>query len=151
MASWWARRFRTGRIGAAGARLAITLGLTVPLGCGSNGPGLERVPIGIWGGEHVTMDIARDGATLEFDCAHGRIEEGLVLDDGGRFRAAGWYVLEKGGPVVAGEEPVELPARYDGRLDGATLQLSVTLDADGRRIGPFVLLFGRPGRVLKCL
>lgn len=131
------------------SRAALVSSLAALTGCGPPDR-REVVPAGTWGGLHVGMVVAADGATLEFDCAHGRIEGSLALDERGRFAADGSYVPEKGGPVVEGEEPVPLAARYEGRLDGAVLELNIEL-APGSRIGPFTLVFGRSGTILKCL
>src|SRR6266566_1134642 len=44
---------------------------------------------GVWGGQGVAMDVEDNGATLEFDCAHGKISEKMVADNNGKFRVKG--------------------------------------------------------------
>ena len=56
------------------------------------------VPSGTWGGEHIVMEVAGAGATVEFDCAHGTIDGTLTLDSGGRFDVAGSFTPDRGGP-----------------------------------------------------
>ena len=109
------------------------------------------VSIGDWGGMHVRMKVSRDGAQLDFDCAHATIARPLRLDRGGRFDVPGLYAREHGGPVRADENQSGLPARFRGQLAGRTLTLSVMLDGSTESIGPFTLRFGQAPRVVKCL
>ena len=51
----------------------------------------KAVPNGVWGGEHIRMEVNDSGADIEFDCARGSISQRLELDDKGRFKA----MLEK--------------------------------------------------------
>src|SRR5262245_7180235 len=53
---------------------------------------------GQWGGEHVQLDVAADGARIEFDCGHGSITEPFALKPDGGFDLAGTYTRE-GGPT----------------------------------------------------
>ena len=73
---------------------------------------------GDWGGQHVGMVVTSAGAELEYDCAHGRIDGPLRLNDDGEFVAGGVHVQEHGGPIREGEQVVERPARYFGRVRG---------------------------------
>jgi hypothetical protein len=107
--------------------------------------------LGPWGGEHIGMTITATGATLEFDCASGTVDEPLVPDESGRFEAVGTFVPGKGGPVVEGEEPLRHPARYQGTTDGKTMSLRASLLDTGESLGPFVLTKGAPPRVFYCL
>jgi hypothetical protein len=63
----------------------------------------------------MTVNVA--GATLEYDCASGTVDEPLSPDAHGRFEARGTFVPGKGGPVVEGEEPVRYPALHRGTTD----------------------------------
>jgi hypothetical protein len=116
--------------------------------CTSTGP---ETLTGDWGGQHVGMVVTSAGAELEYDCAHGRITEPLRPDREGEFRAAGVHVREHGGPVREGEQVVELPARYFGRIRGERMTLRVELTADGTTLGTFELARGASPNVLKCL
>ena len=54
------------------------------------------VAAGLWGGEHVSLDVTASGAYAEFDCAHGTLDTPLTLDASGQFAMAGTYVVEGG-------------------------------------------------------
>lgn len=111
------------------------------------------VPFGDWGGPHSLLHAHAQGATLEFDCAFGRVEAPLVLDPEGRFSAIGTLTLETGGPLQAGQaQPRPQRARYDGWTDGRELQLTVTVLAEPEwQLGPFTLRLGHRATLEKCL
>lgn len=123
----------------------------VALACSANCSGSEPVgaPLGQWGGDHVRLDVLETGATVEFDCAHGSVDEAMTLDDEGRFDARGTYVREHGGPVRRDEAENSRPARYTGSVAGGRMSLAVVFD-DGGRLGPFNLTLGDDGRLVKC-
>jgi len=116
------------------------------------GPGaasrLDRVPKGEWGGEHVRLTVTDAGGTIEFDCAHGSLDEPLMLDTDGRFDAKGTLVTE-GGPTRKDETENASPARYHGESDGRHISLEVTLEG-GASAGTFSLVRGGPARLFKC-
>ena len=116
-----------------------------------SGKKTQSVPTGMWGGNHVRMDVAKGGAKLEFDCAHGSIDAPLVMSGDGRFDLKGVFVRERGGPVRQGQEDKSLPARYAGSVDRKTMTLSITLTDTGQDIGTYTLTHGTTGRLTKCL
>ncbi len=103
---------------------------------------------GAWGGPHVQMTVGRDGATLEFDCAHGTIQNPIVVGKDGRFQVSGRFAPEHGGPVRDDEENGR-PAVYKGRLEGETLSLEIAYES-GDAVGTFELVLGRATRLTKC-
>lgn len=109
----------------------------------------SRVPDGAWGGDHIALTVTAEGATLDFDCAHGSIAGPLALDAEGRLESSGIYVREGPGPVREGAETGR-PARYSGRLEGTTLTLSITLTDRGQSAGAYTLELGRRARIRKC-
>jgi hypothetical protein len=109
------------------------------------------VSIGAWGGTHVGMEVRRDGAQLDFDCAHATINQPLKLDRRRSFDVPGLYAREHGGPVRADEDQSGSPARFKGRIVGKTLTLTVTLEGSAEVIGSYTLRFGQAPRVFKCL
>lgn len=116
------------------------------------GDSLKAAAKGVWGGRHVRLNVGDEGADIEFDCAHGSMEK-LVLDASGNFNVSGFYVPERGGPVSIDEKERRIPARYSGRVEGESMNLTVTLEnADG---GPepmsFTLTHGKDSRLVKCL
>jgi hypothetical protein len=107
--------------------------------------------IGTWGGDHVRVTVGRSSSLLEYDCAHGSIDQPFTVDAAGRFDLAGIHVMETPGPIRDGVEPVRHPARYTGSTDGKALTLTVTLTDSNQTFGPFALARDAPGRVFKCL
>jgi hypothetical protein len=127
------------------------LPLLLVVACASNPGGasrLERVPKGEWGGQHVRLTVEDAGGTIEFDCAHGSLDEPLLLDSNGHFDVKGRLVAE-GGPVQKDEAETARPARYRGESDGQHLSLQVTLEG-GEDAGTFSLAKGSPARLFKC-
>src|SRR5215475_15948993 len=64
----------------------------------------NKVPTGVWGGQHIHAQITENGAELEFDCAHGSIPQAITLDSKGRFDVVGKFAPEHGGPIRRDEE-----------------------------------------------
>jgi hypothetical protein len=120
-------------------------------GCSPGGPDPTIVPAGLWGGQHVALEVGAADARLELDCAHGTIDEPLRLDGDGRFDAAGVFVPEHGGPVRPDEPPDRRPARYRGSIDGGRMRLEIALVDTGPPVGRYQLALGRTPRVFKCL
>jgi hypothetical protein len=109
-----------------------------------------RVAEGLWGGAHLRVSVGREGAQLEFDCAHGAINAPFVLDAEGRFDLPGTYTREGPGPIRIGREPTARPARYAGRVEGGRMTLSVRLEGADKPLGEYTLARGKEGRVVKC-
>jgi hypothetical protein len=124
--------------------LAFACGGTDPTGPASS---LE----GRWGGEHVALDVATDSSAIEYDCAHGTIDEPLTLDGNANFVAIGTYTRESPGPIQLDEPPDRHPARYSGSVVGSRMTLTVTLADSGEVVGTFNLELGNLGRVFKCV
>jgi len=113
---------------------------------------LKTVPTGSWGGEHIRLHVTEKGATIEYDCAVGTIDEPLLMDQNGNFKAQGIHVFERGGPIRAGEPPSKKhPAEYHGWTDGNQMHLRVTLPDMGETLGTFSLGLRRPSQLEKCL
>ena len=104
----------------------------------------------VWGGNHVSMEVTPQGATLEFDCAHGALLEAIKPNAKGEFVARGTYTPERGGPVMRDNPDRDLPATYQGSVDGDTMRLEITLADKGQAPEPFTLTRGKVGRVVKC-
>lgn len=111
----------------------------------------RSLPTGLWGGEHVSMEVTEDGAELEFDCAHGTISGRLMVGENGKVSLKGRYAREHGGPIRQGEDQSGQPATYSGSADDKSLTLTITIDENKEEIGTFTLTHGKQGRVRKCL
>lgn len=124
--------------------------LTLALGCAAASAAPRRALTGSFGGPHVVLELDEHGGRIEYDCAHGTIDEPVVPDRDGAFEAPGTHVAEHPGPVREGEEAGRA-ARYRGRISGARLLLTVTLVGSGEEIGAFTLTRDASSRLTKCL
>ena len=122
-----------------------TLGLCPP------GGEPKRVSAGQWGAVGIAMEVTESGATIEYDCAHGTIDQPLVLDADGRFDVKGQHFREHGGPIREGEEPRGEPVRYLGQVAGDSMTLTVKPEGSDSPIGNHQLVRGKMGRIRKCL
>ncbi len=104
----------------------------------------------VWGGHHVSMKVTPQGATLEFDCAHGTMLEPIKANAKGEFTARGTYTPERGGPISRDNPPRYLAATYKGSIDGDTMRLEIMLAEKDQAPEPFTLTRGKVGRVVKC-
>jgi hypothetical protein len=104
---------------------------------------------GVWGGDHIRMVIGRESTRLEYDCAAGTIDQPIGLDASGQFTVKGSYAPEHHGPRRDGETAARR-AVYVGRVTGATMTLTVTLEAGGQRVGRFTLKRGNDPLLMKC-
>lgn len=105
---------------------------------------------GVWGGPHIFMEVGQGGAKITYDCAHGTIDQTIVLDRDGRFDLEGTHVVEVGGPVRSDHKPNSRAARYTGRADGKTMTLTVTLTDTKEIVGTFSLTYGEQPELTRC-
>lgn len=111
---------------------------------------MEEAKTGLWGGDHIRLDVTETGATIDYDCAHGTIDRKIVPDAAGRFDAVGTHVREHGGPIRKDEEEDAHPAKYTGQIQNNTMTLTVTETDKNITVGTFTLVYGENGRVMKC-
>ena len=108
----------------------------------------QRIATGAWGGQHISIKVGANMATIEYDCASGVIDGPLVIDSDGNFNLHGTHRMERGGPVRADEEPRRVPATYTGSIKGNTMTLTLKLsDSDEET---FTLEKGKKGELFKC-
>src|ERR1051325_6023659 len=81
-------------------------------------PHSGALPPGVWGGEHISLEVTASGGNLDFDCAHGAITEKIVPGHDGRFAVKGTYAAEHGGPGRGGEDSRKR-ATYRGLIGGS--------------------------------
>jgi hypothetical protein len=116
-----------------------------------NSQGRKRgLPLGLWGGEHISIEVTEQGATVEYDCAHAAINQRIILDRRGRFDVSGMQVLERGGPVRQNDQLAGYPVRFTGEVNGKRMKLSVRKSAARELIGTFTLVYGNEARLRKC-
>jgi hypothetical protein len=129
---------------ASGIRVLVVVFL---ISCAS-GVDMQRIPTGVWGGDHINIEVGEKSATIEYDCAHGMIEGPLVVDANGRFNLRGTHTPERGGPIRADEQPPSHPANYAGSISGN--KMTLTLKLKGADDETFTLEKGKPGDLFKC-
>ncbi len=106
---------------------------------------------GKWGGEHIGMVVSDSSATLEYDCAHGTIDEPIIPDAEGKFEVSGVHVFEHGGPIRIDEIPDEHPALYKGHIVGNEMTLILVITDTDTEIDTFSLTRGVDPLIYKCL
>ncbi|MGA2688499.1 MAG: hypothetical protein ABSE85_10570 [Candidatus Korobacteraceae bacterium] len=111
----------------------------------------KAVPNGVWGGDHIRMEVNDSGADIEFDCARGSISQRLELDDKGRFKVQGIYMAETPAPaaVDGGLTASGVKATYTGTLSGSSLRLEVFIEGQDMP-RTFDLVQGDQGHLAKC-
>jgi hypothetical protein len=116
---------------------------------GTNGD-MEGARTGTWGGEHISLEVTAQGGQVEYDCAHGTIDQKIVPDARGRFDLRGTHVREHGGPVRKDETADSHPARFAGHVKGDTMTLTVTESDTKELVGTFTLVYGQRPQLTKC-
>ena len=133
-------------LGAALAALAWLAGACADV----SGP-TETIAQGMWGGDGIEMTVTASGATIDFGCDAGTIDEPLIASDNGRFSVRGTYSFGIGGPRAAGEAARVHAARYEGTSDGRRMTLNISLPDLSRSAGQFRLELARHGSLERCL
>lgn len=131
-----------------GVLLAVGLPLIASMAM-ANTQKAERIAMGVWGGQHINMDVGERTATIEYDCAHGEIEGPLVVDSEGEFQLRGTFTRERGGPVRADDVLQPEPATYSGTIKGNRMTLKLKL-LDEDESETFTLEKGKSGELFKC-
>lgn len=111
---------------------------------------IRQVPPGVWGGEHIRLEVGEQTASVEYDCAHGVIKGPLVVNSHGNFNLEGTHAREHGGPVRRGESVDTHPALYSGSINGRQMKLTVVLKDTKESVGTFTLVRGENGHIWKC-
>ena len=126
----------------------LVFGLVVagPASAALSAAGRTPAP-GAWGGDTLILEIASDGADVEFECARGRIGKPITLDRRGDFDLPGTFAAEGHGPIREGAGSAG-KARYRGHVAGDTLTLTVVVGDE--RMGPYTLTRGRRPILKKC-
>jgi hypothetical protein len=119
------------------------------IGCTSS---ISQIDLaGTWGGEHISLTVLDSTANLEFDCAHGSIDEFISVDTEGNFEVTGIYVFEHGGPIRIDETLEKYPCLYKGRIGGDKMTLILILKDTETEIDTFWLARGAEPIIYKCL
>jgi hypothetical protein len=117
--------------------------------CAADAPAATPV-LGTWNGAHISVELTATGGSVEFDCAHGKLDQPVVLDGEGRFDVPGRYVEEHGGPVRADAPADGVLVRYQGRVTGGRMTLTVLRADDDESPDTFSLERGGESQLVKC-
>ena len=109
---------------------------------------MHHIATGVWGGEHIRIEVGAKSAAVEYDCATGVINGPLVVDSNGEFNLRGIHKMERGGPIRADDNPKQHEATYTGSIKGNTI--SLTLKFADFEPETFTLEKGKPGDLFKC-
>lgn len=110
--------------------------------------GMQRIPIGVWGGDHIRVEVGEKSANIEYDCAHGVIEGPLDVDGNGRFALRGTHTPERGGPIRSDAPSRSIPATFVGHVKGD--RMTLTLKLANSEDETFTLEKGKEGNLFKC-
>jgi hypothetical protein len=140
------------------AAAPLDLALLVVLICVAKGANSQAqtavsgmgAPGTVWGTDHLNLEVTADGATLTFDCATGSIANSIATDARGNFRVKGTFTRESPGPVMRDANTAAAAAIYSGSIKGDTMHLTIIAGAQNENVGDYVLVRGKPGRVMKC-
>ena len=109
---------------------------------------MQRIPTGVWGGQHINIEVGEKSARIEYDCASGVINGPLSVDANGNFKLRGTHRIERGGPISADDDTKGQPATYTGSIKGNTMTLTLKVgEADAET---FTLEKGKEGELVKC-
>lgn len=133
--------YSLGRFFTLAAPVTLALGMLVAAGTGA--PKLQ----GTWGGEKAIIKVNESGADLEFECAHGRINQAIQPGQNGDFELPGTLIPEGHGPVRDGPDNANR-VRFHGHVQDRTLTLTI-LSGD-EKIGPYTLTRDNEPILKKC-
>jgi hypothetical protein len=94
--------------------------------------------------------VTNQGATTQFVCAHGTIDQLIAPDANGNFSVTGTYVFEHPATVAGQPSADSHSARYDGQLSAGTMRISVTVPDKQQIFGPFTATLGATGPSMRC-
>ncbi len=115
----------------------------------SEKPRTRPLPTGLWGGQHIRLEVSGSGVSIEYDCAHATIDHPISLDQRGRFNVSGRQFSEHGGPVRK-ESNDGYPARFIGEVKGNSMTLRVENSESKELIGDFSAVHGAEAKLFKC-
>ena len=129
--------------------LLIALLPVSPMSAQSNRTATSRtLPMGIWGGDHITMTVDAAGAQIEFDCAVGAIVGPISLDSSNHFQVKGIYRSQSPAPMGADASDAN-NAIYSGVVKGGKLHLDIGIAGRSDHL-IFELTHSQEGHIAKC-
>ena len=130
--------------------VSLSCGLPLTVDAAGSKKKNRKIKDGLWGGSHISMEVERGKARLQFDCANAEITSRLITDSAGRFELSGRYTQEHGGPVRLDQKPKYQEALFTGTLKGDTLDLAIVLTESRDKVGDFRLKYGQEPELYRC-
>jgi len=128
--------------------LVVLMLLTISAAAGIQKMRVKLISRGLWGGQHISMQVGAKSATIEYDCATGVIDGPLFVDAIGDFELRGTHRPERGGPIRADDSSKGQPATYTGSIQGK--KMTLTLKVGDLEPETFTLEKGKEGELVKC-
>lgn len=119
--------------------------------CEATGPGGSVTP-GLWGGVEAGFIVDDTSGHAHIGCTAGQVRGPIAVDALGRFDAPGRYDLHFY-PVMRPDPTDTLasrPARFQGRVFGNVLMLTVVFTDTALVLGPVTLVHGREPTMANC-
>lgn len=129
-----AEKVREATVAAALAGLLVSAAAPAPL-------------TGVWGGPDTVLTLTATGGRIEHGCGAGTLGP-LRPDAAGKVAADGQVEDYEAGPQRADAPSSARPARFEGKVDGATLELRVT--PEGGAATTYMLTQGRRAKLIRC-
>ena len=101
---------------------------------------------GTWGGDNAGLIVSSTAVHVHIGCTLGDAVGPIRPDSEGRFEASGTYNVDAY-PVDRG---IVHLARFNGRIVGETMTLTVTLTDVAQVLGPVTLIYGKEPKMGPC-
>ena len=86
---------------------------------------------GNWAGDRLLIRAGESGITVQGDCTRGKIDGPIIPGPDGNFHASGYFnAINTASRSLAGIAPRDSPTRFDGRISGG--RMTLTLVTDGK-------------------
>ncbi len=109
-----------------------------------------NIPLGTWGGDSAGVIVSDSAMHVHVACTYGDVSGRVPVGVDGSFSATGSYLL-RAYPVTVGPT---MPAVFAGRLNGATLTMTVTVQDTVQHQtvvrGPVVVKYGATPNLGPC-
>ena len=134
---------------------ALCLASAVAVACSSAAtttvpPFDGSIPLGNWGGQNAAMIVSDTAMHVHIGCTYGDASGRVPVGSGGQFDVAGSYML-RAYPIAVGPT---VPARFTGRLDGAKVTITATIDDTVQHqtvvLGPVTVTYGAEAKLGPC-
>ena len=136
------------------ASLALVAACSTIVACAASGnaplPVDGNLALGTWGGDNAGMIVSDTAMHLHVGCTYGDVSGRIALAADGSFDVVGSYML-RAYPITVGPS---VPARFQGRVDGAVAVVTVTVNDTVQHAtvikGPVTVKFGDEPRLGPC-